>query len=145
MKNETGKLAVAIVLMALVPVTWWLANDAAQPIGVLDAKGRHDPDYIIENFTATEMDEHGTPKYVLTASRVTHYPDDDTAHYLKPVLVQYQPNGLHVTTRGDQGVMPGDGREIIMTGNVRVARAGTSGVASGEITTERLRVELDRE
>lgn len=142
---ERRKLAVAVVLMALVPVTWWLAREAPQPLGVLNAKGRHDPDYIIENFTATEMDERGTPKYILTANRLTHYPDDDTAHYVKPILIQYQPNGLRVTTRGDEGVMPGDGREIVMAGNVRVTRAGDSAAVGGEISTERLRVELDRQ
>lgn len=143
--TETRKLVVAVVLMALVPVTWWLARDATQPMGVLDTKARHDPDYIIENFTATEMDERGTPKYTLTADRVTHYPDDDTAHYVHPVLIQYQPNGLQVTTRAQTGVMPGDGREIVMTGDVQVSRAGAPGTAGGEINTERLRVELDRE
>lgn len=142
--TEARKLIVAVVLMALVPVTWWLARDTAPSIGMLDTKARHDPDYIIEKFTATEMDEHGTPKYTLTAARVTHYPDDDTAHYVDPVLVQYQPNGLQMTTRAQTGVMPGDGSEIVMTGDVRVSRTGAPGAASGEINTERLRVELDR-
>src|SRR5581483_920604 len=141
---DARKLVLGVILVAVAAASWWFTREAAQPIGITSPKARHDPDYIAENFTAPEMDEQGTPKYVLTAERLTHDPDDDTAHYVKPVLVQYQPNEVRVTTRGDEGVMPGDGKEIIMTGNVHMTRTGTTAAAPGEITSERLRVELDR-
>lgn len=133
-----------LALIALAAVSWWFARDAAPPLLAPDARLRHDPDYFVDKFTATAMNERGAPKYVLTADRLTHYPDDDTAHYDKPVLVQYKPNGARTTARGDTGVMPGDGKEIVMDGNVHVVNSNDPRSAGGEITTQHLRVELDR-
>jgi lipopolysaccharide export system protein LptC len=141
---DARRLALGVALAALAAASWWFARDTAQPTSAPDAKTRHDPDYFLEKFTATAMDEQGSPKYVLTADRLTHYPDDDTAHYVKPALVQYQPNGARITTRGDTGVMPGDGREIVLDGNVHAVQTADPRSAGGEIIAEHLRVELDR-
>lgn len=140
---DTRKLVIAVVLIALAAASWWFTR-AAPPVGAAAPDARRDPDYIIEKFTGTAMNAQGTPRYRLTAQRLTHYPEDDVSHLLHPVLVQYQPNGTRVTTRADAGVMPGDGSEIVMTGDVHVTRAGATPGAGGEITTEHLRVALDR-
>ncbi len=90
------------------------------------------------------MSALGSRKYLLTAKRLTHYPDDDTTHFVEPVLVQFRPDGPTATTRADAGVMPGDGSEIVLTGNVHLTRAADGRSSGGEVATERLRVELDR-
>jgi len=141
---DARRLALGVALVALAAGSWWFTRDTAQPPSATAAKARHDPDYFIEKFTATAMDGQGSPQYVLTADRMTHYPDDDTAHYVKPVLVQYKPTGARITTRGDTGMMPGDGREIVLDGHVRAVQTGNPRSAGGEIVAEHLRVELDR-
>jgi lipopolysaccharide export system protein LptC len=141
---DARRLALGVALAALAAASWWFTRDAAQPPSAADAKTRHDPDYFVERFTATAMNELGSPQYVLTADRMTHYPDDDTAHYVKPVLVQYKATGARITTRGDTGVMPGDGREIVLDGNVHAVQTGDPRSAGGEIIAEHLRVVLDR-
>lgn len=141
---DSRKLLIGVVLLALAGGSWWLTRHAAKPVAVPDAAALHEPDYVIENFVGSAMNEQGIRKYLLSAQRLTHYPHDDTAHFVEPVLVQYLPDGAQVTTRAETGVMPGDGREIVMTGNVHVTRTADRRAAGGEIRTGRLRVELDR-
>ena len=138
------RLVIGAVLLALASGSWWLTRNAAQPPGLDPARARNEPDYIIENFVARAMNELGARKYVLSARELRHYPRDDTAHLVEPALVQYLPDGGLVTTRADTGVMPGDGSEILMEGNVRVQRMAGQAAAGGEIQAERMRVELDR-
>ena len=138
------RLMIGLLLLGLAGGSWWLTHQAAEPDSVASPARKSDPDYVIEKFVAHAMTERGTRKYVLSAQRLTHYPDTDLAHLIEPVLVQYLPDGVLVTTKGDTGVMPGDGREVVMQGNVRVRRTAASASAGGEILTERLRVELDR-
>lgn len=138
------RVIIGIVLLALAAGSWWLTRNAAQPVDGDAARASRAPDYTIEDFIARSMNEYGAPKYVLSAQRLLHYPSDDTAHLVQPVLMQHLPDGARVTTRADAGVMPGDGREIVMIGNVRVQRAADGKSAGGEVLAERLRVELDR-
>src|SRR5690606_4297773 len=103
-----------------------------------------EPDYVIESFVARALDARGEPRYVLSAERLTHYPADDTAHLVAPVLVQHLPDGVRVTTRAETGVMPGDGSEILMRGDVRVERTTRGASAGDEIRAREMRIELER-
>jgi lipopolysaccharide export system protein LptC len=141
---DSRKLLLGLTLLLLALGSWWLTRYAVEPAAAPGTAAAREPDYVIENFVGHAMSERGTRKYLLAAERMLHYPHDDTAHFVKPVLVQHLPDGVDVTTRADTGIMPGDGREIVMAGEVHVTRAGGSGAASGEIRIERLRVELDR-
>lgn len=133
-----------VVLLALALGSWWLTRRAAAPLPTAPPASAREPDYVIDNFLAHAMNPAGRPRYRLSAERLLHYPDDDTAHLIEPVLVQFLPGGARTTTRADTGVMPGDGSEILMRGNVHVTRSADTGTAGGEIVAERLRVELDR-
>jgi lipopolysaccharide export system protein LptC len=141
--TDARKIALGIILAALAAGTWWLTHRTGVPTGTLGPQVRHEPDYTIDDFIGNVMDAHGARKYRLTAQRLTHYPDDDTTHLTRPVLVQYLPDGVTATTRADAGVMPGDGSEIIMTGDVRVTRTANAN-AGGEVTADHLRIQLDR-
>lgn len=138
------RVVIGLVLLALAAGSWWLTHKAEQPALEDAARARGTPDYTIEDFIARSMNEQGMPKYVLSAQRLLHYPTDNTAHLVQPVLVQHLRDGVQVTTRADAGVMPGDWREIVMTGNVHVQRAADGKSTGGEVLAERLRVELDR-
>lgn len=141
---DARKLVLGLALIALAAGTWWLTQRAAEAPPAGTAPAAREPDYVIENFLARAMNEAGHPKYRLSADRLLHYPDDDTAHLIEPVLVQYLPGGARATTRARTGVMPGDGSEIVMRGDVHVTRTGDAGHPGGEIRADRLRIELDR-
>jgi len=143
MSSTLNRLAVAVALLALLALTWWLPNALTERTGLFDGETRHEPDYIVENFTAVAMDASGWRRYELRAAKLKHYPDDDTMELDKPYLVQYSPNAAPVHTRADHGYMTSKGNEILMRGNVRVTR-GASGARepAGEVTSQELRVEL---
>jgi lipopolysaccharide export system protein LptC len=115
-----------------------------------DGDERHDPDYYMENFTAIGMDEEGRRKYILEAERMVHYPDDDTALLDNPHIIQYKPGVAPRHTYSESGWMGSDGNEVLLTGNVRVIQGaapkdGTDDSAGGVLTTDKLRILLDRD
>jgi lipopolysaccharide export system protein LptC len=142
--SEHRKFLIALLLAALTVGSWWLTRKVTPPILATDTRERHDPDYIIESFAATVMNESGTRQYQLRARRLMHYPDDQTSHLLEPELTQYAQGRVLLVARGDTGMIPQDGRTINMRGDVRIKRAGSGNTPGGEIRVDESRFELDK-
>jgi lipopolysaccharide export system protein LptC len=141
---EHRKIFIALILIAIAMGSWWLTHNTVSPLPLTDPRARHEPDYIVENFLSTAMNEIGTRKYQLRAERLTHYPDDDTSHLIQPELTQYVDGAVRAIARADTGLIPGHGREIIMKGNVRVRHLGSSEVPGGETSADQMRFQLNR-
>jgi len=105
---------------------------------------RHDPDYYIENFTATGLDKNGQRRFVIEAERMAHFPDDDTALLDNPHIVEYEIGFAPRHTYADSGWMNSSGDEILMTGNVRVVVEADSRGPGGTMKSKRLRILLDK-
>jgi lipopolysaccharide export system protein LptC len=138
-----NRLAIAAVLLALAALAWWLPNALTPRSGLFDSESRHEPDYIIENFTATEMDAQGRRKHELRAVKLVHYADDDTSELTQPYLIQFPPDAAPIHTRADRGRVSPDGKEILMQGNVRVTRGASGADPAGEVQTREMRVILE--
>lgn len=143
MTADARKLAIIAVLALLAGASWWLLRGQA-PTTPAAPGLRHEPDYTVENFTATVMNENGHKKYRLTAARLVHYPDDDTSHLTQPYLIQYPLQGALTQTKADSAVVPTGAREILMRGNVRVTRGTDARGVGGVVRAEQMRIELDR-
>jgi lipopolysaccharide export system protein LptC len=141
---ETKKIAIAVTLLALAGGSWWLSKRAVPPEAHLDIRARHDPDFVIENFTATVMNKQGLRRYVLSAHKLVHFPDDDTSEFDRPYLIQFRDEKAAVHARADKGLLTGDGANLLMTGNVRVSRSRDPGTGGGEIDTEQLKIILNK-
>lgn len=142
MTFEVRRLVLGIVLVLLAAGTWWLARPPAVPEAP-PLEAREGPDYIIENFTATVMNERGEPQYVLQAVRLMRFPDDGRSELDRPYLIQYG-EGAPVHTRARRGLMPADRRWIRLTGDVLSTRGGDPRHAGGEIRAEEMLIELDK-
>ena len=139
------KTLLVSVFSALVGLSLWLQFGILEaPKEYIDGKSRHDPDYYIENFTAVGMDEKGKRKYILEAERLVHYPDDDTALLDNPHLIQYEPGQAPRHTYAESGWFAANGNEILLTGNVRVIQGNNSNAAGGIMTSNKMRILLDR-
>jgi lipopolysaccharide export system protein LptC len=138
-----NRLAVVAVLVALAVLSWWLPTALAPRGGLLDSENRHEPDYTIENFVATEMNAQGQRKHELRAAKLVHYADDDTADLTQPYLIQYPPDAAPVHTRADRGRVSPNGKEILMQDNVRVTRGASGTDPAGEVQTREMRVILE--
>jgi len=143
MTADARKLAIIAVLALLAGASWWWLRGQAPTAPAISGL-RHEPDYTVENFTATVMNERGQKKYRLSAARLVHYPDDDTSHLTQPYLIQYPLQGAPTHTKADSAVVPAGAREIFMRGNVRVTRGTDAHGAGGAVRAEQMRIELDR-
>jgi len=141
--GHLNRLAVVAVLVALAALSWWLPNALTPRSGLFGGESRHDPDYTIDNFTATEMNAQGQRKHELRAVKLMHYADDDSADLMQPYLVQFAPGVAPVHTRADRGRLSPGGKEILMQGNVRVTRGASGADPAGEVQTGEMRVILE--
>ena len=143
MTEHFNLIVIAAVLLVLAALSWWLPNALTPRGNMFTGDTRHDPDYIIDNFVATEMNPQGQPKHELRAVKLVHYADDDTAELTKPYLIQYSPDAAPVHTRADRGQVSPDGKQIVMRGNVSVKRGGSGTDPGGEVQTQEMRVILE--
>lgn len=143
MTEHFNLIAIAVVLLILAALSWWLPTALTPRGSIFTGDARHDPDYIINNFVATEMNPQGKPKHELRAAKLVHYADDDTAELTQPYLIQYSPGEAPLHTRADRGQVSPDGKQILMRGNVSVKRGGSGADPGGEVQTQEMRVILE--
>lgn len=138
------KTAIIIAFIIMVGLSIWLQIGLLEDPKVRPIPGdtRHDPDYYVENFTATGVDETGENRYVLEAERMVHFPDDDTALLDKPHIIQYKDNEPPRHSYSDSGWVAPGGNEVLLTGNVRVIEGHLQNDAGGIMTTESLKIKL---
>jgi lipopolysaccharide export system protein LptC len=139
---DSKRLAITATLLLLATGSWWLTRTVGVPEKIFDGKARHDPDYTVDNFTATVMDEHGRRRYILAATRLVHYGDDGSSDLEQPYLIQQPDGSAPVHTRSDKGWIPKDGDQIVMSGNVHSAQGRDPKRAGGDIRTESMKIQL---
>ena len=141
---DAKRVAIAGTLLAIALGSWWLTHTVNAPEKAFDGKTRHDPDYTIQNFNATVMNEQGRRRYLLSATWLIHYGDDGSSELTQPYLIQYREGQASVHTRADTGWMPKAGDEILMRGNVVSARGRDPKSAGGEIRSDSMKILLDK-
>jgi len=106
-----------LVLSGLALLAFWLSEAVTPSSQPDDAAKRHAPDAIAENFILYRYNTTGKLAYRLEATRMEHYPDDDSSLIYTPRLIRYRPNlpdvtmtaqSAHVTTRGEQVLLRDD-------------------------------------
>ena len=109
-------------LLLLMAATFWLNSQVQSSVTDTNKKSRHDPDYIIDNFTATTLDEQGKIRFILSAKKMWHYPDDDSTHLELPQIISLtaeQPP-MHMTALKGEVSQKGD--EIVLRDKVVIVR-----------------------
>ena len=113
-----------IVLLALMAaLTVWLDRQVQPPEGTVSGKARHDPDYIVDNLSATRIGPDGAPRYTLTTRRMVHYPDDDTTQLEAPTLVSFRGAAAAVTMSSKTALLSSNGENAYLIDDVRLVRA----------------------
>src|SRR5258707_405931 len=72
---------------------------------------RHDPDYLVSNFTTTTYNRDGKAETVLSAAEMQHYPDDDSTAVTAPRVMQSKPAQPRFTVEADRGNISREGDE----------------------------------
>jgi lipopolysaccharide export system protein LptC len=124
--------------MALVSA--WLLNRLDPSVFGTKEVSAHTPDYYVEGFTTTTMDDSGLPRRRLRAEYMAHFPDTDTHEFSKPYLVIYRERGepWHVTS--ERGWLSAKGDVMLLLGKVHIWRNTPDGRRRMDIQTEDLRV-----
>lgn len=132
-------------LLGLLGVTYWLDQQVRPEPAKAAALQRHEPDAVMENFSAIKMDEQGLPRFIMAAGKMQHYLDDDSTTLDAPRLTSLSAErpAIHVVAR--RGVVSGSGDEIFLRDDVEVLREADAGRGELTLQTDYLRVVPERD
>lgn len=133
------------LLLLLALLTFWLDRAVQPPPPKNDGSGRHDPDYTVENFTATRLGPDGTPQHTLVATRMVHYPDDDSTHLDNPHFTRFQKGKPPLHIQSTQGLLSSEGEHAHFSGKVVVTREAYGNKSALTLTTSYLHVIPDKD
>lgn len=124
------------ILLAL--ITFWINLTVEQQGPKIDGSTRHDPDYTMNNFVNTQTDVTGKLRYVLAATEMVHYPDDDSTVLQRPRFTQYTTNKPYMQIEALRGYVSSNGEEVELVDNVKVVRQAFEGKGEMQVLTEKL-------
>lgn len=112
------------ILLAFAGATLWLDRIVQPPETRLDGSARHDPDFIVEKFSAVKLYPTGDTELSLAAIKMTHYPDTKTSLLERPHFARYAPGGegAPVHAYAQKGIVSEDGEQADLHDQVRVIR-----------------------
>ena len=143
MRFSTTKLFPLALMLTLALLTFYLdrmvREDDAAP-----TQRRHDPDYIVTDFTTTTYDRDGRPLSQLLAARMLHYPDNDTTELFAPRMLQTRPAEPRLSVTAERGAVSADGEEIFLYDNVVLVREADGERPEARLTTSFLHVLRER-
>jgi lipopolysaccharide export system protein LptC len=142
----SDRLALAFpvfVVVLLTALSFWL-DAVVRTTPPVEKERRHDPDFIVDNFVASQTGVDGLLRHTLRATRMSHFLDDDTTHLDNPRLVHFTDKRLEVTATSDRAQLSSDGEVIQMSGNVRLTRAAVADQSELVMLTDSLVVTPDK-
>lgn len=132
-------------LLALLGVTYWL-NQQVQPEEERPDNGkRRDPDAIMENFSAVRLNEQGTPRFIMSAKTMQHFPHDDSTMLEVPRLTLLSADRPPIHLIAQQGAVSSKGDELFLRHDVEVLREASARQSELKLHTEYLRIVPDRD
>lgn len=129
-----------VLLAAFAALTFWLDRQMQPTAHPNEEKARHDPDYVVENFSTTRIGPDGIPRHALSARRMVHYPDDDSTFLETPKLASFINSGATVTVTSKNAVLSSDGKNAYLTDDVRLVRSAYGNKGELAIRTSYLHV-----
>lgn len=134
-----------ILVALLATMSFWL-DRKVQPLAHLpDGSTRHDPDFIVEGFSAVKMNPDGTRRYALAAKRMVHFPDDNSTQLELPRLVYFDYQRAPVTIRSETAEAVQGGDDVFFRGDVQIIRAAYASNAELGVFTSFLHVIPDKD
>lgn len=111
-----------LLVLSLALLSFWLERtsrtEKAHP-----SLRRHDPDYLVHNFSIVRYGTIGTPEAVLSARKMIHFPDDDSTDLVSPRVLQTKAGEAPLTLTADRGALSQDGEDTFLYDNVLLVRS----------------------
>ena len=127
-------------LLLLLGASYWLNLQVQSPAAGAKNNLRHDPDYIVDNFTATTLDEKGKVRFVMAAKKMWHHPDDDTTHLNEPQLESFTAERPPMRMNAKNGELSSKGDEVFLRNDVVIVRPAYANKSELTFSTNYLRV-----
>jgi len=141
--RHAGSLFPLLLVGVLAGLTFWLQRISEPQVADRSGRNRHDPDFIIDNFSVRRFGPEGALQHTLAATRMMHYPDDDTTMVIAPRLTFHAtPTSVLVA---EQALVSKDAKSVRLERNVRLSRDAAAGGLPMEVTSARLDVLPDAE
>lgn len=134
-----------VPLLVLSAFVYWLDQQVQRDVTAAANSQRHDPDGIMENFSATKMDMQGLPSFLLSARQLKHYPDHDTTELDMPRMTMLNIARPTVHIQSLRGNISSQGNEVMLHDDVRVSREAAGTQPAMTLRTEYLRVLPNKE
>lgn len=132
-------------LLGLLGVTYWLDRQAQPDLAMPDNSKRHDPDAIVENFSAIRLNDQGTPRFIMAASKMLHFPDDDSTALEMPHLTSLSAERPAIYVIAKRGILSSKGDEVFLRGDVEILREASAQEDKFTLQTEYLHIIPDRD
>ena len=142
MRLSTARLFPLALMFSLALLTFYLERTVRDD-SAAGAQRRHDPDYLVANFTTTTY-RNGAAESILSAAKMVHFPDDDTTELTAPRVVQSKPKEPRITVSAERGLLSRSGEELFLYDNVQLVREALEGTPEARMSTSFLHVVRDR-
>lgn len=133
-----------VPLIGFLGATYWLNQQALPEQATTDPSKRHDPDAIVENFSATKLNLDGMPSFIMTAKKMLHYPDDDSTTLEEPSVTMLSAGQPAIHAAARRAAISGKGDEVFLHENVEVLRDASAHQDGLTMRTEYLRIVPDQ-
>lgn len=128
-----------LLLSTVAMLTYWL--DAQVQGGRSARTSPPEPDYFLEDFSATRFGTDGRIVQQLTAKKLVHYPEGVPTDVESPNLTDTQPGRATIRARADKAKLSPDNEHMYLTGNVVVERDARDGRGKLVVNSEYLHVQ----
>lgn len=139
MAQRSFRLIPILLLALLAGLTYWLDKAVQPPSGSIEKRVTHNPDFTAEKLVATRMDISGRVTDTLQATKMVHFPDDDSTELERPRFVSLA-RGAPLTITAKQARVTSNGGDIYFRDEVRATRAAQGGGGTLVVTTDYLHV-----
>ena len=126
--------------------SFWLLevmNKNAQDINA--SKNVNEPDYCITNFSLVRMDLTGKPSYIVSGTKLTHYPADDSSDIDQPFVRKLTPDMPPMNMNAELAHIDQNNTRLQLHRKVVVDRVASPKAQNLTLKTEALTVYPDEE
>jgi len=134
-----------LIILLAIASSWFfetIKDNQEQPEEIVS----HDPDYFLENFTATSRNIKGEITYKVVAIHLEHYPDDNSMKLQKPIFSFYDDNIKTWDAVADEAIIFQETQVIHLNGHAILKQLlGTQeNFTPSKITAEQLTIEAKK-
>ncbi len=141
--NRLGYILILVIVVAVAATSSWLLQKVeVEPFSLIKPP-RHDMDYFLTNFNATVMDKEGKPHYILTGTRLEHFPDDRSIDITLPNIELFREKLSPWYVKAKQARVLNKGTLIYLNGKVSMHRPRSKTEPEVKLDTSNLTIKTD--